>query len=176
MSLSANLEFVYLHNSRLRHLELIFHLSYNKTYTSEVFDFDEYSVIINDGNYKINIVKKDIIYIEPVKYVSIVDIDYISKTYYLAQENLKIKHIKPPIQDIFLNEVRKYRLPISLTFKDKTSFKGNIMGFDNFIILLDLNDKQSMIYKNNILLVHPLNQTSEIIKYADERKYGTQGH
>jgi len=46
------------------------------------------------------------------------------------------------------------------------------MGFDNFIILLDLNDKQSMIYKNNISLVHPLNQTSEIIKYADERKYG----
>jgi len=81
--------------------------------------------------------------------------------------------VKPPIQDIFLNEVRKYRLPIKLIFKDETSFKGNIMGFDNFIILLDLNDKQSMIYKNNISLVHPLNQTSEIIKYADERKYGT---
>jgi len=30
---------------------------------------------------------------------------------HLAQENLKIKHVKPPIQDIFLNEVRKYRLP-----------------------------------------------------------------
>jgi host factor-I protein len=173
MSLSANLEFVYLHNSRLRHLELIFHLQYNQTYTSEIVDFDEYSIIINHNNYKINVVKKDIIYIEPVKYVNIADIDYISKTYYLAQDRLKTKHNKPPIQDIFLNEVRKYRLPVELIFKDKTTFRGNIMGFDNFIILLDLNDKQSMIYKNNILVVHPLNQTLDIIKYVDERRYGT---
>ena len=169
MSLSANLEFVYLHNARLRHLELLYYLKNNKIYTSEVVDFDQYTIIINDGNYKINIIKKDIIYIEPVKYFNIVDIDYISKTYHLAQENLKIKHTKPPIQDIFLNEVRKYRLPNNIIFKDESSLKSNIMGFDNFVILVDLNDKQCMLYKNNVLYVHPLNQSFEIIKYTNER-------
>jgi len=47
------------------------------------------------------------------------------------------------------------------------------MGFDNFVILVDLNDKQCMLYKNNVSYVHPLNQTFEIIKYTNERRYGT---
>jgi len=58
MSLSVKLRVVYLHNARLRHLELQLHLKNNKIYTSEIEDFDQYTIIINDGNYKLMLSKR----------------------------------------------------------------------------------------------------------------------
>jgi len=172
MSLSVKLRVVYLHNARLRHLELQLHLKNNKIYTSEIEDFDQYTIIINDGNYKLMLSKR-------------YHIHWASKIFqycwhWLYKQNVssgtrksKNKTYKTTNTGYFLNEVRKYKLPVNIIFKDELSLEANIMGFDNFVILVDLNDKQCMLYKNNVSYVHPLNQTFEIIKYTNERRYGT---
>jgi host factor-I protein len=168
MSLSANLEFVYLHNARLRHVELVIIMQGKQRYTSEILDFDQYSMIIKDNNHKININKKDILYLS--SNTNIVDIEYISKTYYQAQSELKIRYQKPPIQDIFLNESRKYKFSTEILLKDGASVSGIILGFDSFIIIISKDNGQTMIYKNSLVYVHPLNQEFEIIRYAGESK------
>ncbi|MDY6820217.1 MAG: RNA chaperone Hfq [Deferribacterota bacterium] len=172
MSLTANIEFIYLHNARLRYLELEFLLNKGVVYKSQIVDFDQYTINIKVEDFTYNIVKRDLQCVRPVKNVLVVDIDYISKTYYLAGVNSRVRHRRPPIQDIFLNEVRKYGLSVELLMKDLKVYRGKILGFDNFTILLNIDDIQHMFYKNNILEVYPLEQKFEIIKYVEEKSNG----
>lgn len=59
------------------------------------------------------------------------------------------------LQDAILNYVRKERAFVSIYLTSGLHFKGNVIGFDNFVIILDCDGRQQMIYKHAVSTVVP---------------------
>ena len=59
------------------------------------------------------------------------------------------------LQDISLNSVRKNRIPVTMHLTNGVPLKGIIRGFDSFVVLLESDGKQQMIYKHAISTVTP---------------------
>ena len=62
--------------------------------------------------------------------------------------------IGQPIQDPFLNALRKQRVPVSIYLSNGIKLQGIVSGFDSTVILLKNNAKQ-MIYKHSVATVVP---------------------
>ncbi|KAA0258794.1 MULTISPECIES: RNA chaperone Hfq [Deferribacter] len=165
--LYAQLEFVYLHNARVKDAPLLFIMRNKERFRGKIYEFDPYSVIIDDAGVKIHIFKRDIATVASAK--TIIDVDYISKTYYQAHRGRHPKHTRPPMQDIFLNEVRKSKSPVIAYLTNGVKVRGLLIGFDDYVLLTSYEDRQQLIYKSAISTVFPLYQQGEIIKYDDER-------
>ena len=60
------------------------------------------------------------------------------------------------LQDSFLNQVRKENVPVTIHLVNGFQIKGNVRGFDNFIVVLDSMGKQQMVYKHAISTVTPM--------------------
>jgi host factor-I protein len=60
------------------------------------------------------------------------------------------------IQDTFLNQVRKERVPVTVYLVNGFQIRGNIRAFDNFTIILESEGKQQMIYKHAISTFTPV--------------------
>ena len=60
------------------------------------------------------------------------------------------------LQDIVLNSVRKNRIPVTMHLTNGVPLKGLIRGFDSFVVLLESEGKQQMIYKHAISTVTPM--------------------
>lgn len=60
------------------------------------------------------------------------------------------------LQDVFLNQARKNRIPVTIHLVNGFQLKGFVKGFDNFTIILDSDGKQTMIYKHAVSTVTPL--------------------
>lgn len=64
------------------------------------------------------------------------------------------------LQDVFLNHVRKEKVEVTVFLTNGYQIKGYVRGFDNFILFLDSDGKQQMIYKHAISTMipsHPVN-------------------
>lgn len=59
------------------------------------------------------------------------------------------------LQDVFLNQVRKDKTSILVYLTNGFQLKGIVRGFDNFIVILETDGKQQMIYKHAISTVIP---------------------
>ncbi|MDA3845927.1 MAG: RNA chaperone Hfq [Vallitaleaceae bacterium] len=59
------------------------------------------------------------------------------------------------LQDKFLNRVRKDRISVLIYLTNGFQLKGVVKGFDNFIVVLEGEGKQQMIYKHAISTVIP---------------------
>jgi host factor-I protein len=59
------------------------------------------------------------------------------------------------LQDVFLNQVRKEHIPVTIHLTNGFQLKGLVRGFDNFTVILDNEGKQMMIYKHAISTVTP---------------------
>ena len=59
------------------------------------------------------------------------------------------------LQDLFLNQVRKEKNEVVMFLTNGFQLKGYVKGFDNFIVLLEIDGKQQMIYKHAISTVIP---------------------
>ncbi len=59
------------------------------------------------------------------------------------------------LQDMFLNVVRKERIQVVIYLTSGFQIKGTIKGFDNFIILVDSDSKQQLIYKHAVSTIIP---------------------
>ena len=59
------------------------------------------------------------------------------------------------LQDVILNSVRKNRIPVPMHLTNGVPLKGIIRGFDSFVVLLESDGKQQMIYKHAISTVTP---------------------
>ena len=59
--------------------------------------------------------------------------------------------MKPKInvQDQFLNQARRERVPVQVDLSDGQKLQGNIRSFDNYCIILDA-DSYHLIYKHAI--------------------------
>lgn len=59
------------------------------------------------------------------------------------------------IQDLLLNQARKDSIPVTVFLTSGFQMKGTIKGFDNYVIMLDSEGKQQMIYKSAVSTVAP---------------------
>lgn len=59
------------------------------------------------------------------------------------------------LQDIFLNHARKDNVPVTLFLMNGFQLRGTISGFDCFVVVLDSEGKQQIIYKHAISTIAP---------------------
>ncbi len=59
------------------------------------------------------------------------------------------------LQDVLLNQLRKDKTPIVVFLTNGFQLKGIIKGFDNFVVILESEGKQQMIYKHAISTLVP---------------------
>ena len=59
-------------------------------------------------------------------------------------------------QDMVLNYVRKEGIPVTVFLVSGYQVKGVVRAFDNYVILVDSDNKQQMIYKHAISTIAPM--------------------
>ena len=59
------------------------------------------------------------------------------------------------LQDIFLNYVRKQKLPVTVFLINGVKLQGVITSFDNFCMLLRRDGHSQLVYKHAISTVMP---------------------
>ncbi len=64
------------------------------------------------------------------------------------------------LQDVFLNQARKDKIPVTFYLTNGFQFKGMIKGFDGFTVIVDCDGKQSLVYKHAISTIIPAKQIS----------------
>jgi host factor-I protein len=64
------------------------------------------------------------------------------------------------IQDVFLNTLRKKKVPVTVFLASGVKLQGNITGFDNFCITLRRGPQMQLVYKHSIATVVPAGPVS----------------
>ena len=59
-------------------------------------------------------------------------------------------------QDLFLNQARRERTPLTVFLVNGFQMRGVITGFDAFVILLQSDGRQQMIYKHAVSTITPM--------------------
>jgi len=59
------------------------------------------------------------------------------------------------LQDLVLNTARKEKMTVTVFLMNGFQFKGTVRGFDNFVVIIETDGKQQMIYKHAISTVVP---------------------
>ncbi len=59
------------------------------------------------------------------------------------------------LQDLFLNQARKEKLPLTMFLMNGFQLRGVVTGFDSFTVVLDSDGKQQLIYKHAISTIIP---------------------
>lgn len=67
---------------------------------------------------------------------------------------------KNNLQDIFLTRSRKENIPVTLFLVNGFQLRGVISGFDCFVVVLDSDGKQQIIYKHAISTIVPMRSVS----------------
>lgn len=60
------------------------------------------------------------------------------------------------LQDGFLNNARREKMPVTVFLVNGFQLRGVVLGFDSFVVMLDSDGKQQMIYKHAISTVVPI--------------------
>ncbi len=73
------------------------------------------------------------------------------------------------LQDMFLNQVRKEGVTVSIYLVSGTQIKGHVKGFDSFTILIEPQGKPTLlIYKHSITSIVPTKALSNQRSHSDE--------
>ncbi len=68
----------------------------------------------------------------------------------------KISGDKNNLQDLFLNNIRKQKIPVTVFLVNGVKLQGKITWFDNFSMLLRRDDYAQLVYKHAISTVMPI--------------------
>ena len=60
------------------------------------------------------------------------------------------------LQDAILKEVRRERVPVTLFLMNGFQLRGVVTGYDSFVVVLNTDGKQQMIYKHAISTLVPI--------------------
>lgn len=71
------------------------------------------------------------------------------------------------LQDVFLNQSRKEKIPVTVYLTNGFQFRGMVKGFDNFIVVLECDGKQNLVYKHAISTIIPVRPISLLDYTAD---------
>ncbi|MBQ8612786.1 MAG: RNA chaperone Hfq [Ruminiclostridium sp.] len=74
------------------------------------------------------------------------------------------------LQDVFLNQARKERIPVTIYITNGFQFKGIVKGFDNYTVILDTEGRQNLIYKHAISTITPMRPISLLDAFEKEEK------
>ena len=60
------------------------------------------------------------------------------------------------LQDLFLNNARKEKIPVTIYLVNGVQVKGIVRGFDSYVIMIEgENKQQNMIYKHAVSTILP---------------------
>ncbi|MEW6601110.1 MAG: RNA chaperone Hfq [Nitrospirota bacterium] len=71
------------------------------------------------------------------------------------------------LQDLYLNFLRKEKIPVSIFLMNGTRLKGTIKGFDNFVVLLKQSTQQ-LVYKHAISTISPEKEVNIKLESEEE--------
>lgn len=71
------------------------------------------------------------------------------------------------LQDVFLNQARKDKIPVTTYLTNGFQFKGIVKGFDNYVVILDCEGKQNLVYKHAISTIIPV-KTIPILESSEK--------
>ena len=60
------------------------------------------------------------------------------------------------LQEIFLTQARRERRPVTMFLMNGFQMRGVITGFDAFVVILDSDGRQQVIYKHAISTIAPI--------------------
>ncbi|MDY4965993.1 MAG: RNA chaperone Hfq [Dysosmobacter sp.] len=63
---------------------------------------------------------------------------------------------KANLQDLFLTCARRDRVPVTLFLMNGFQLRGTLTGFDAFVVVLDSEGRQQVIYKHAISTIAPI--------------------
>ena len=69
------------------------------------------------------------------------------------------------IQDVFLNTLRKEKVPVTVFLVSGVKLQGTVSGFDNFCLVLRRAPQVQLVYKHSIATIVP---TQSISLYKPE--------
>ena len=72
------------------------------------------------------------------------------------------------LQDVFLNQMRKEKIPVTMYLVNGARLTGMIKGFDNFVILLK-QENQQLVYKHAISTIIP-DKAVELLDSMEAKK------
>ena len=64
------------------------------------------------------------------------------------------------LQDAFLKYIRREKIPVTLFLMNGFQLRGVVRSFDSFVVLIDADGRQQMIYKHAISTVAPARPVS----------------
>lgn len=59
------------------------------------------------------------------------------------------------LQDIFLNQVRRDKIAVTIFLTNGFQIRGMVRGFDSFTVVIDTDGKQQLVYKHAISTIIP---------------------
>ena len=75
------------------------------------------------------------------------------------------------LRDVFLNQARREKLAVTIFLTNGFQFKGTVKGFDSYVVILDSEGKQQLVYKHAISTIIPVKPIS-ILDSADRDDEG----
>lgn len=76
------------------------------------------------------------------------------------------------LQDVFLNHVRKQKIPVTVFLVNGVKLQGIITWFDNFCVLLRRDGHSQLVYKHAISTVMPV---TPVTLYDEDDDDGVEG-
>lgn len=71
------------------------------------------------------------------------------------------------LQDVFLNQSRREKIPVTIYLTNGFQFRGTVKGFDSFTVILDSDGRQNLVYKHAISTIIP-SKTISILDSFEE--------
>lgn len=59
------------------------------------------------------------------------------------------------MQDVFLNQARRERSMLTIFLVNGFQFKGTVKAFDNYVMVLEVEGRQRLVYKHAISTIVP---------------------
>lgn len=63
---------------------------------------------------------------------------------------------KANLQDIFLLRAKRDKVPVTMFLMNGFQMRGIITGYDTFVVILDSDGRQQVIYKHAISTIAPI--------------------
>ena len=71
------------------------------------------------------------------------------------------------LQDLFMKQARKERIGVTIFLTNGFQFKGVVKGFDSYVVILECDGKQNLVYKHAISTIIPIHPIS-ILEVGEE--------
>ena len=59
-------------------------------------------------------------------------------------------------QDLLLSTIRREKTPVTIYLTNGFQIRGSIYAFDNYVVIIESDSKQQMVYKHAISTIVPL--------------------